>query len=57
MCVIDEYAIIDRKFVWFIPIRPPVSAFMVARIIIIEIDEYDRMNAMIISGANFLSSW
>lgn len=31
---IDEYASSDRKWVWFIPIIPPVNAFMAATIII-----------------------
>ena len=30
ICVIDEYAIIDRSCVWFSPIAPPIMAFRVA---------------------------
>lgn len=33
MWVIDEYAIIDRKLDWFIPINPPIIALNTAIII------------------------
>lgn len=32
ICVIDEYAMIDRSLDWFIPINPPITAFATAKI-------------------------
>ena len=52
-CVIDEYAIIERRWDWFSPISPPIKALTLARIImIVGIDfiiKYERMD----KGASF----
>lgn len=54
MWVIDEYAIIDRRWDWFIPIIPPHRALRGAtRLINISIYVLFRINARIIKGANF----
>lgn len=53
MWVIDEYAIIDRKWDWFIPIIPPNRAFRGATTIISSGDVLCRINERIIKGANF----
>jgi hypothetical protein len=51
--VIDEYAIIVRKWLWFNPINPPVNAFILARIIIIFVDVFIKKNDIIDNGAIF----
>lgn len=53
MCPIDEYAIIVRNWVWFIPITPPTTAFMAAIDIIKFIFFWGRRKAKMDSGANF----
>lgn len=52
-CVIDEYAIIVRKWDWFIPTIPPTMAFIHAKTIIRYFIVGDRINDIIINGANF----
>jgi hypothetical protein len=52
--VIDEYAIIDLIFVWFIPIIPPVIALIEAiRIIIMCVQFVFIRNDMAARGPNF----
>jgi len=52
--VIDEYAIIDLIFLWFIPIIPPVKAFKAAVIIIILGEQWDCiMNDRTDKGPSF----
>ena len=53
ICVIDEYAIMVRRWDWFIPIIPPSKAFSGAINMINLVDELCIINDMIISGANF----
>jgi len=53
MWVIDEYAIIVRKWDWFIPISPPSSALIIATVIIKVEHELFRINAKITNGASF----
>lgn len=53
MCVMDEYAIIVRSWVWFIPITPPIRALSPARNAnaVVEVDA--KTNDIIVSGASF----
>lgn len=51
--VMDEYAIIVRKWVWFIPIIPPVIAFIPANIIIRGAGILVNTNVIIDRGASF----
>lgn len=53
MCVIDEYAIMVRKWDWFIPIIPPSSALIEAINIMKVDDKLYKMNERMINGANF----
>lgn len=53
MCVIDEYAIMVRRWVWFNPINPPVNAFSLARNIISEVEVFIKINDIIDKGASF----
>jgi hypothetical protein len=51
--VIDEYAIIVRRWDWFIPIIPPTRAFVAAITIInVGVDLF-RIKARITNGASF----
>lgn len=54
ICPIDEYAKRGRKWVWFIPIIPPINAFILAVIIII-VDNWDFILSIInrLRGASF----
>jgi hypothetical protein len=51
--VIEEYAIIDRKFDWFIPIAPPIRAFSPARAVKIIGNGFIIIIEIITRGANF----
>jgi len=53
MWVIDEYAIIDRIWDWFIPIIPPIRAFIAARVANTEGRGLCTMKQIINSGASF----
>lgn len=54
MCVIDEYAIIDLIFLWFIPISPPIREFNEARRIMVLGVQHDCIiKAKIVSGPSF----
>lgn len=54
ICPMDEYARSERRWVWFIPIIPPISAFILAVIIIIN-DNCDFALSIInrLKGASF----
>jgi len=53
ICVIEEYAIMDRSWVWFIPIIPPRSAFSPAVNRINNGEVEHRRNAKMVKGASF----
>lgn len=53
MCVIDEYAMIDRSFTWFIPNMPPIIAFMAAIIVRMILADGVKINDININGASF----
>lgn len=54
MWVIDEKAIIDFSFVWFIPMAAPVNALITGMIMLSEFSVLGSIiNIMIASGANF----
>lgn len=53
MWVIDEYAMIVRKWDWFIPINPPVIALRLAKTSINDGDNFVNRNDIMDSGASF----
>jgi len=53
MCVRDEYAMMDRRFVWLIPIIPPRMAFIAAISRIRCFEFILRMKIISIRGASF----
>jgi len=53
MWVIEEYAIIERIWDWFIPIIPPIIAFIIDAINMNCLVELFNVNAKIIKGAIF----
>jgi hypothetical protein len=53
MCVIDEYAIIVRRWTWFMPMAPPTRAFTAPKNNKILEDAPVRINEIIDNGASF----
>jgi len=54
MWVIDEYAIIDLSFLWFMPKTPPVIALIQAiKVIMDGAHEVFRINVRIVRGPSF----
>jgi len=53
MWVIEEYAMIDRRCTWFIPIIPPIRAFIAARSRIALEKVLVIINEIMANGASF----
>jgi len=53
MWVMEEYAIIVRRWDWFMPSIPPITAFSPAKVNITYAVDWVKVNDIIINGASF----
>lgn len=53
MWVIDEYAIMARNCLWFIPMTPPINAFSLAITEINILSLFQQKNKRVVRGPSF----